>query len=237
MLLGAYFLYSPPVSQSRSYEEGLKALREEESALDALGKIEAEFNRFEELMEVQETGGLYRKYAPNSIQGAFDAEIEEMIAIADRLTPFMRNGLPGASSDKDVTIFRGASVGPDKKPQTNRNIIAGYRAQAENARARLAFRQAYLDENRTLSGADEAWREYLEANSIFAEDSTPQNIKLNEKRKTWRQHFGLEPSSPESLAPQIDQMDLEQLEQMDPDTLTPEEREAAAKRWDELNGG
>ena len=115
----------------------------------------------------------------------------------------MRQGLPGAASDRDVAMFRGGTVSTDKNPQTNRNIIAAYRAQLENARGRLAFRQAYLDQNRTLSGADEAWREYLEKNPIFAPDATSETMTLNDKRKTWRQHFGLEEAPREPAAPKV----------------------------------
>lgn len=185
-------------------------LADEEDALNELRSMSSELDRFEALLKVQDTGGILRRLpGAQSVEGAFDAEIQEMTAIQDRLTPRMRQGLPGAASDRDMQIFRGSTVGPDKDPQVNRNIILGYRAQIQNAEDRLAFRQAYFQQNKSLSGADEAWSRYLQANPIFDPDSPVTAPKMNGTRRSWREFFGAGGNGPrvERWNPDTDELE------------------------------
>jgi hypothetical protein len=170
--------------------QGTDELAKERESLKVINDLDQAAKEFEQLMKVQETGGWARNLPfATSVEGWVDPEIATMNSIKDKITPAMRQGLPGAASDRDVAMFRGASFGPEKLPQTNKNIIAGFKVSAQNARDRLDFREAYLGKFGTLRGAESAWRSYLEANPIFDPAAKSGEFRLNDKRAGWREHF------------------------------------------------
>lgn len=111
-----------------------------------------------------ETGARYAMPGAARIAATVNADVAEALAIVDELTPQMRQGLPGASSDRDVRMFRGATIGLDKPKEANKNIALAYNIRSRTLHDRLAFREAYFDQNKHLQGADRAWKTYLEAN-------------------------------------------------------------------------
>lgn len=146
--------------------------------------------RFGQLLEKQDTGGLLRRIpGAGTLEGAFDPEIQEMQSLTDKITPLMRQGMPGAASDTDVRMFRGATFGPDKSPEVNSNIIIGMQTAAQNAQERLAFMEAYVGQQNTLRGANEAWQKYLNANPIFDPNGNPATPTINTGRQSWREYF------------------------------------------------
>lgn len=184
---------SPKIAADLMTDEYKKAnaeLTDMRKSLEPAQKAVRLAERFQELLAVQDTGGWYRKIpGAQTVESALDPQIEEMWSITDQLTPLMRQGLPGASSDRDVVMFRGATVSPDKRPEVNRNIILGFQTAAQNAQDRLAFMEEYLGQHKTLRGADAQWRKYLEANPIFDPNSTPERPALNGQRQSWRDYF------------------------------------------------
>ena len=188
-----------PVLSPKAREDIAKAefaaanaeLRKERETLPELKRVSDMAERFAQLMKVQDTGGLFRQLPfAKTFEGAIDPEIREMGSIVDRITPLMRQGLPGAASERDTAMFRNSAFGTDKDPQTNRNIVAAFQTSAANARDRLTFREAYLTQNGTLRGAVMAWGKYIEANPIFDPTSKPETPVLNAKRKSWKEYFG-----------------------------------------------
>lgn len=165
----------------------LGAMREQMKPLNDMAEMAT---RFGNLLEKQDTGGFLRRIpGAGTLEGAFDPEIQEMQALTDRITPLMRAGMPGAASDTDVRMFRGATFGPDKAPEVNRNIITGMKSAAQNAQDRLAFMEAYVGQTNTLRGANEAWQDYLNANPIFDPNGNPSMPTLNANRQSWREYF------------------------------------------------
>lgn len=184
----------PPVARLKAetaeIASGNAELKKDREMIKASNETDRLANRFEQLLTVQPTGGWMRQIpGSGTIEGTFDPQIKEMNSLVDKITPLMRQGLPGAASDRDVGMFRGAAFGTDKDPQTNRNIIAGFKTSSQLFRDRLAFREAYLSKNKTLRGAEEAWRGYLEANPIFDPNSRVEAPELNKGRVSWRKHF------------------------------------------------
>ena len=143
--------------------------------------------RFKYLNSLQPTGSI----ADRITEFSFDEEKREMVKIQNLLTPQMRQGLPGAASDRDVAMFRGATVGIDATKEINDNIIAGALARVDNAEDRQSFMEEYFQANQHLDGAETYWKEYLEANPIF--DHRPELVgsyTLNANRKSYREFFG-----------------------------------------------
>jgi hypothetical protein len=178
-------------AQVNEYNAALATINKEREALRGMAEINRLATRFGELLDVQDTGGWQRKLpGAGMIEGALDPETEEMNSIVDKITPLMRQGLPGAASDRDVAMFRGGAMGTDKRKQTNRNIILGFQTSHQLAQDRLEFLDAYVGQNSTLRGADRAWQDYLNANPIFDPNGETANPVLNPKRRGWKEHFG-----------------------------------------------
>lgn len=184
--------------QNKNTEVMLREMRE----AVATGRASmADYRRFEQLLERQNTGGWYG--APiiggpiRAIAGMTDSEIRTMQSIADRITPTMRQPGSGATSDFDARMFQSATVGVDKPAATNLEIIRGAQAAQRNLVERLAFFESYATANRgSLRGADEAWERYLNANPIFDEKKSKEGAPvLNANRKSWREYFRAERAS------------------------------------------
>jgi len=181
-----------PAQAQQSAEEARASveLRESREKLPEASRVAADAKRFLELMKVQPTGGWYRNLpGAGAIEAAFDPEAEEMRAITDRLTPLMRQGLPGSATENDVRMFRGGTVGTNKNPQTNQNIGQGMVVAAQNLSDQQDFKEAYVAQHKTLQGANEAWKSYLDANPIFDPKSSVESPTLNLNRASWRSHF------------------------------------------------
>ncbi len=153
-----------------------------------------DLDRFVELMDADGgTGGAYRlPLGLGDVVAAFDEEGSQMKAISDKLTPRMRQGMPGAASDRDVAMFRGSTVSLDKPTEANRKIAMGFKVANQNLLDRREFRQAYFGKNGHVQGADALWKRYLEANPIFKNNK----YEMNDKRKTWREFFSVPETSP-----------------------------------------
>ena len=132
---------------------------------------------------------MYKIPGAQTAASALNPAFAEALTIVDMMTPLMRQGLPGAASDRDVAMFRGATVGVDKAPQANRNIAAGLMASRQNLIERDQFDQTYFDQNKHLQGADRAWQSYLNANPIFDHDAAKGSYVLNPNRVDWRDYF------------------------------------------------
>ncbi|WP_421782605.1 hypothetical protein [Kiloniella litopenaei] len=193
---------SPKARESFALEAakaGRKSLAELNTAMKTSRGNLADINRFEQLMAGgQDTGGVLRNLPGGmAINSLFDAEIGEMQAISDRMTPAMRQGMPGAASDRDVAMFRGATFSPDKNTETNRNLIKAAKIKQENEIAYVSFMNEWATQNDgSLDGAELAWLKYADENPIFDYSDTSGSYKVNEHRVPWRQYFGLEEYTP-----------------------------------------
>lgn len=134
----------------------------------------------------------------NKIMGAFDPKRARMSEIVDQATPGMRNGLPGAASDRDVAMFRNATVGLDKPKRTNIATRDAAKAMAKRQGDYVAFLEAFAKKNGNLLGAQERWMDYREANPVF-EGEDKEGFPIIAKRTPWRLAMpDLRPNSPAS---------------------------------------
>ena len=121
---------------------------------------------------------------------SLDPDKQEMVRIQNLLTPQMRQGMPGAASDRDVAMFRGATVGINVEREVNDNLVSGAMARLKNLKDRQSFMEEYFQKNQHLDGAETYWKEYLEANPIF--DHSPELVgsyTLNKNRKSYGEFF------------------------------------------------
>lgn len=164
-----------------------------------------DLDRFMFLNESTETGAKYKVPGAQFVGTAISDEVAEMKSITDKMTPMMRQGMPGAASDRDVAMFRGATVGLEKPKPANANIAVGLKAAHQNKVDRANFLAEYVTEYGHDRGADAKWKQYLEANPIFDHNAPKGSYKLNENRmgfQEWLQSGGKRIQGPGSIAPQ-----------------------------------
>lgn len=178
-------------------EEAIKEFAKSQESVDQARNINERLSRFVQLLdEGMDTGGQYKIPGAKTVGSTLSPSIAEAQSIVDMMTPMMRQGMPGAASDRDVAMFRGAAVGLDKPEQANRNVAAGLMASRQNLIERDQFMRAYFDQNRHLQGADRAWQKYLDANPIFDHAAPKGAYILNEKRAGWRDWYSGAESNP-----------------------------------------
>lgn len=137
-----------------------------------------------------------RQIASWGVAGLFgDDDLRLLESISATLTPAMRQGMPGAASDRDVAMFRAATIGANNTVGNNRAIA---KAMIETRK----LREAKLDFMASVAGsytggtsareAERAWNNYL--NSGYADvidhaRSTRDNIVASDNRIGWRDYF------------------------------------------------
>src|SRR5690606_4058253 len=88
-------------------------------------------------------------------------------------------------------LYRMGVPSPEKKGPTNTNIIAHMKGVMAEEGDRLAFQEEFLRRNGSLSGSQEAWARYVTSNPYTVQGEGGR-ARLNAKRASWRQHFGIE---------------------------------------------
>ena len=83
----------------------------------------------------------------------------------------MRPTGSGSTSDRDMAIFEQATVGLDKNKDANLNIVRGRRAVDENNISREELRADWVSQGGSLTEFDKQWRNYLNSNPIFSDES------------------------------------------------------------------
>jgi len=174
-----------------------KAIEKDKAQLDKKLAAITDLNRFQELNAISDTGPVWGK-TPEMLMGA---EMQEMKSISDRLTPGMRQGLPGAASDRDVAMFKSATVGINKDKEVNDAIISAFKAQADRDADYIKFREDYKNRYGHLNGATSAWNSYVNANPIF--DPKSEEPKLNPNMQTREQFFSSKAEAPKAQVPAV----------------------------------
>lgn len=178
---------------SKEVEKDVDAARKESSTADAA-------RRFLEINKRVDTGGITDKFGLTRALQSIGSDYSELESITARLAPGMREPGSGATSDFDGKQFERATVGVDKPRATNENIAQGIIARAQQSQDYADFRQTYLEQNGTLTGADRYWKQYVDANPIFDRRSK-KDFALNPSRQNWRDYFGRAQSAPGAPAP------------------------------------
>lgn len=174
---------------------GGKEVEKDGDAARAAALAAQRAKQFIALNEKVSTGGpMDRIGVTRSLQG-MGTDYGTMESLTAKLAPSERIPGSGATSDFDAKQFERATVGVDKPLETNKKIANAIVAQAQQAQDYANFRQTYLEQNRTLQGADRYWKEYADKNPIF-DPKKEGSFDLNPGRKDWREHF-----APKSDAP------------------------------------
>ena len=151
--------------------------------------------RFQYLNTLTDTGG----FADRLTNVSQDPSKREMSSIIDAATPLMRQGLPGAASEKDTAMFQSGFAGLDKTKEINDNITNAIILRSDNEKDYMNFLQEYLTQNGHLDQSDQYWRKYSEANPIFDKNAAAGSYTLNKNRESYKEFFAPSPTLPEGI--------------------------------------
>jgi len=143
--------------------------------------------QMEPLARNLDTGGMMAMPGAGTVIGAVNPEVRRFMALTDQMTPGMRQGLPGAASDRDVAMFRSATPSIDKPREANLAAIAAMQAWGGRQGDYLAFMEQWARDNGNLLGASEEWSRYAQANPLFEEGT--HGMPRVRRVTPWRQWF------------------------------------------------
>lgn len=184
-------------SGSGTSASGRKLSAQEQVTLKDVGKeataaqnVRPLLEQMRSLAESIDTGGIFAMPGSATVAGAFDERIRRFQSLTDQMTPLMRNGLPGAASDRDVAMFRSAAPSLDKPRAANLAGIDAGIALANRMGDYKAFLDAYALENGTILGAQEMWARYTNSPQGTIFDQRARGLpRLNRRMIPWRQFF------------------------------------------------
>jgi hypothetical protein len=148
--------------QTAAYNFGLREVAKDDAAVQKAAEIEEKAKRWLTLNANVATGRV-----AGMTPAIGNPERQELEQIQNFLT---MNNLPhgqGAVATVERQYIRGSGPTVYNDKETNDNIIRIMIGGAQNARDRADFREAWLQQEKSLLGADAAWRKYINANPRY----------------------------------------------------------------------
>lgn len=184
---GAAYFGAPGGRPKLSAQEE-KALLAARDGAQKMRGVAADADRFVSLNNDVSTGGVDDWGIIGQATSLFSPKKAEMRAIGERMVPVQREAGSGAMSDRDVEMYRAATLSIDKPGPTNQALGGVLKAGSQRQGDYAAFLDFYAQRNGTLLGAEEAWGSYANANPLFDKGKTGTTIR---KVTPWRQWFGV----------------------------------------------
>ena len=193
--------------QQAMYTAGIREIQKDQAIVDGAQQLETALKRWEELNNTTETG---------RISGARPAvgqpEFQEMVQLQSYLA--VNNFKPGqgqiSNFERQLIKSAGPNVYNDK--ETNNNIVRVQLGAVQTAREKAEFKEAYLEANGKLLGADSLWLKYVEKYPRYVRGQGATLIE-NPNRVPWAQYFGKDlggskpPAAPVPATSVLDQAD------------------------------
>lgn len=164
-----------------------KYLSEARTAAQQLQTVVPLVDRFIALNKQVGSGGAMGVGLMTAGRALVDPKVAEMKSITDRLTPAMRQGMPGAASDRDVAMFQSATVGLAKPGPANQAVASAIKAGAKRQGDYVSFLEQFAKTNGSLLGAQEEWDAYAAANPMFDQDAG--GALTLRKTTPWREYL------------------------------------------------
>lgn len=96
----------------------------------------------------------------------------------------------GAITDREMATFKAATPGLDMSDDAAEKVMNGMEATALRVREKAKFFEAYLNQNRTHAGAQEAWDQFKNEKPVITGDGKG-GIKVNrENIGAWKDYIG-----------------------------------------------
>lgn len=155
-------------TRNKLLSAGQKKMEELSSRASEAAKSDAQLDRF--LQNSDNTwfnGAFWTLPGIGWLTGALDPDAQEMDSAAAEMAMNKRVEGSGTVSNFDAQQLIRAAMGRGKSRITNNNIGSGIKAFNKATRDQAQFYQDYFALNKHLVGADQLWREYMDANPLF----------------------------------------------------------------------
>jgi len=177
-----------------------KKLRQEIAAnTDKQRKIKSDMDVAEQALKnierkgTQPTGGVYGLPViggvAQSIRTSQDPDAARFRTVAANM---QRNAyVPGEGqiSNFERELFAQANLDLGRPMKTNYDLIEANRVAADRAIERAKFYDRYFAVNRSMSGADELWDQYLNANPILMRNEQGEIVSNPNRAKSYEEYF------------------------------------------------
>lgn len=150
-----------------------KELSEARTSASLVDTTLSDLQRFQRLQGQQKTGGGLAIPFAREVAGAFDPQVAEMNEITARLAPAQREPGSGTTSDRDLALFLQAVPGAQRPGQANNAIIDRGLQEGARRQLRSEFLDRFAQQNGTLAGSGEAWRENYQPPPVRAGTPVP----------------------------------------------------------------
>lgn len=163
--------------------QGIKVAEQFKVANDAAGSINALAQEFQQLNQAESTGGLWGKYAPNSVQGSINGKRERMIQIGNQMAQSLTKTLPGSLSNADLDFLRSVVPNVANSNASNNAAIRYYTNAAQRQQQYAQFyMQSLIDGDNTFP---QRWSDYVNTVGVkrqhvipFEKFSTMRRVKM-----------------------------------------------------------
>lgn len=179
-----------------TYTAGLAEVKKDEQNLANVAQLETALKRWSEVSPSVMTGRV-----TGLIPAVGQPERQELIQLQNYLG--MNNFKPGQGqiSNFERSLIKGAGPNVTNDKETNDRIVQIQLGGVQNARDRAAFREAYLEVNKKLLGADKKWNDYIEKNPRYIPSPEGRGaIIANPRRTEWTEWFKKDLSPQGSVA-------------------------------------
>jgi hypothetical protein len=95
----------------------------------------------------------------------------------------------GQISNYERQLFAQSNIDLGRPSETNYALIEAYRVAAERTLERAEFFDRYFAVNRTLSGADTLWEQYIENNPVIMLNEQGEIVKNPNRAKSYVEYF------------------------------------------------
>jgi hypothetical protein len=141
----------------------------------------------------QPTGGVYGLPViggvAQSIRTSQDPDASRFNTIAKNMQRNQYVPGEGQISNFERELFQQASLDLGRPMKTNYDLIEANRIGADRAIERAKFYDRYFAVNRSMSGADELWDQYLNANPILIQNEKGEIVSNPNRAKSYEEYF------------------------------------------------
>lgn len=178
---------------AQQFKDDSKAIETIQTAADRARTTSDMMKRFLTLNEQEGTGPVKGSPLVLPARKLFSPDkIQEMQAIIAETVPSKRIAGSGTTTDKDMELFKQATVSMGNSEEANRNIANAVIANNQAIQDKAEFLNNYKEAHGSLSGANIAWNRYLERNPIFDNSASSKDFANNPLRLDYKTHFALE---------------------------------------------
>lgn len=135
----------------------------------------------------------------NDLAQGMSMDTTTLKSLTDRIAPLMREAGSGASSDRDIEMFKSAVVSINNTPEANKRFAKGAKAVADRNRQYTDFLNEAINpqDPQSRQRADQLWSVYKEDQRVFDEETG--EVKEAMPFRDW---FA-EQTAPEQAAPSV----------------------------------